>query len=78
LLFPAIAIPVENKRDFECPKDQLDTLRSYIPSVTKILTIGWRATEQPFLDILRSGLKYKPKLMVVTQDPSVSIMGEAS
>ncbi len=66
--YPAIAIPVENKRDFECPADHLTVLESCIPTVTKILSIGWRATEKPFLEMLKNGLNYKPKILAVAQD----------
>jgi len=66
--FPAIAIPVEDKRDFECPPEHLDALESCLPRVTRMLTVGWRATEKPFLDLLKRHFKYKQKLMVVAQD----------
>jgi|CXWL01.1.fsa_nt_gi hypothetical protein len=56
---PALAIPVEEKVAFECPEDHLDKLKSFLPEVTKILTIGWRAAEKPFLDLLRQGVRSK-------------------
>jgi len=55
-VFPALAIPVEEKLDFECPAEHVEALKSFLPNVTKILVIGWRATEKPFLEILKSGL----------------------
>ena len=55
-VFPALAIPVESKLEFECPSEHVDALRSFIPGVTKILIIGWRATEAPFLEMLKRGL----------------------
>jgi hypothetical protein len=65
-IFPALAIPVESKLEFECPEDHVHALRSFIPDVTKILIIGWRATEQPFLDMLQKGLHDKRcQVMVV-------------
>jgi hypothetical protein len=51
-LFPAIAIPVENKVQFEMPSDHLGLLKKLMPSVTKLLVIGWRATDIPFLELL--------------------------
>ncbi len=51
-MFPAIAIPVTQKVSFECPQTHLDTLIEVIPKVTKILTVGWRGTEQHFLKLL--------------------------
>ena len=51
--FPAIAIPVQKKRDYECPSEHLDALRDFIPKAKKLLVIGWRAMESHFLDLLR-------------------------
>ena len=55
-LFPAIAIPVQRKDEFECPKEHLDLIRSLLPKVSKILFIGWKAQEDHFLRMLREGL----------------------
>jgi hypothetical protein len=52
-VYPAIALPVETKSEFECPSDHLNYLKSDIPNVTKLLVIGWRATEAHFLDLWR-------------------------
>jgi hypothetical protein len=64
-LFPALAIPVERKRSFECPPEHLDALRTCIPEVSKILIIGWRATEYNFLDLLVNNLRKQVRVMVV-------------
>lgn len=67
--FPALAIPVENKSEFVCPPEHLTALANVIPQVTKIISIGWRATEQKFLNMLRSpltGLEGSADLMVVS------------
>lgn len=68
-VFPAIAIPIENKNTFECPTNILNGLESVIPEVTKVLIIGWQAKEQHFLGMLRSrrmdSLKH---VMVVDHD----------
>jgi hypothetical protein len=50
-VYPAIALPVETKSDFECPSDHLNYLKGDIPNVTTLLVIGWRATEAHFLDL---------------------------
>ncbi len=63
---PALAIPVEGKLDFECPSEHVEALKAFVPEVRKILMIGWRATEQPFLEILKHGLgQANPHIMVV-------------
>lgn len=64
-LFPALAIPVERKLDYECPDDHLDVLRECIPQVTKLLVIGWRATEVTFLQLLAERFGPDVRTMVV-------------
>jgi SIR2-like protein len=56
-LVPAIAIPVEKKTDFECPQSHLNELKRLLPQVDRLLLIGWRATEDHFLTLLRDNLK---------------------
>lgn len=63
--FPAIAIPVEVKNDFECPANHVAKLKEMIPQVDRILIIGWRATEKPFLQLLAADLKLPVKGLVV-------------
>src|SRR5882762_1220030 len=53
-VYPAIALPVETKSNFECPSDHLNYLKSDIPNVTKLLVIGWRATEAHFLELWKA------------------------
>ena len=65
VVFPAIAIPVERKSQFECPSDHFDALRSRLPNVRKILVIGWRAMEEHFLKILSEHLRAPLEVLVV-------------
>ena len=53
LLFPAIAIPVETKKDYECPDQHLRALEELLPNVTKLLIIGWRGAEAHFLALVK-------------------------
>jgi hypothetical protein len=62
--FPAIAIPLQNKDSFECPAEQIKRVFDVIPKVTKLLLVGWRATETPFLQMLKDRLA-NPKMLVV-------------
>ncbi|MFZ3326821.1 MAG: hypothetical protein WA231_13425 [Methylocella sp.] len=55
-LFPAIALPVETKLDFECPPDHLECLRAHLGKITKVLTVGWAAQERHFLTLLKENL----------------------
>ena len=65
VLFPALAIPTESKRDFECPNDHVEVLQDFLPKVSKILVIGWRATEKPFLQMLTQYLKQGVQVFIV-------------
>src|SRR5579862_4671385 len=51
-LVPAIAIPVEQKSCFECPAEHLHRLEQLLPTTERLLIIGWRATEEHFLNLL--------------------------
>ena len=64
-VFPAIAIPVETKVDYECPDEHLEALRAAIPEVDKLLVIGWRAAEKPFLELLAENLRHPVNGLVV-------------
>lgn len=71
-VFPVIAIPFQNKTQdtFVWPPSHLTHLLELLPSVTKILIIGWQAREAHFLEILRSSLRGLTHLMVVGKDAS--------
>ena len=62
---PAIAIPVEREKNFECPPYLLEELIALLPQTTKVLVIGWRATEDHFLGLLKTHLKPGVRLHVV-------------
>ncbi len=65
-LYPAIAIPVQSKEQYECPESHFQTLKRFLPDVTKILIIGWQGAEKHFLQDLKDGLsKNEPQVMVV-------------
>jgi hypothetical protein len=57
VVFPAISIPVENKDEFSCPPDHVTALEGLLPHVTKMITIGWRATEDKFLKMLLDSME---------------------
>jgi len=65
--FPAIAIPVEKEKNFECPPNLLEELKALLPQTTRILVIGWRATEEHFLNLLKTYLKPGVRLHVVAK-----------
>lgn len=52
-ILPALAIPVEAKREFSCPEEHVEVLKACIPEVTKILVVGWRGVEAHMIELLR-------------------------
>jgi hypothetical protein len=71
VVFPAISIPVQDKDEFTCPENHINALAEVLPQVTKVLTVGWRATEADFLRMIGSpltGLPQASALMVVSGD----------
>ncbi len=78
-MFPAIAIPVEKKRSFECPPHLIEELKSLMPDARKVLVIGWRATEAHFLDLLKNYLRAGVHLYIVSgpRGPNGEEPGEA-
>jgi len=69
-VFPALAIPVETKQDYECPLEHQKTLERCVPEVTKMLVIGWRATERRFIDLLCEKLPPDVRIMTVAENQS--------
>jgi len=70
VLFPALALPVDRKDEFSCPTEHIAALANVIPQITKISIIGWRATEEKLLNMLRSrltGLSGSAELMIVAE-----------
>jgi hypothetical protein len=67
ILFPALAIPVETKKSYECPTSHVDFLKKVIPKVKKVLIVGWRGAEAHFLTMLRGGLSQTARFMIVTE-----------
>jgi hypothetical protein len=65
LVFPAIAIPVQTKREFQCPARVIEVLHSMLPRVTKILVVGWRATEGHLLKLLQRNIKRPVEIGIV-------------
>lgn len=66
-LIPAIAIPFESKKTFECPASHVASLERCLPDVSKVLTIGWRGAEVHFLEVLKKHLKRKVSVMIVAE-----------
>ena len=65
-LFPAIAIPIEIKSDYECPDYHLEALLAFLPKVDRILIIGWRGAEKHFLQTVAANLQQDVQGFVVS------------
>jgi hypothetical protein len=68
---PAIAIPTQSKTSFECPPEQIEALKGWLPEVDRILIIGWRAQERHFLELCTRHLAEKTdvEVLVVSESP---------
>jgi hypothetical protein len=67
---PALAVPVERKLAFECPPQHVTALEEHLGDVDRILSIGWRAAELTFLDLLSEHAKLDLKGLVVANAKS--------
>ncbi len=67
-MFAALSIPVEIKSGYECPQEHQEVLEDCLPQVTKVLVIGWRASENQFLKTLTNLLPSSANIMVVSRD----------
>ncbi len=65
---PALAIPVVRKEHYECPVDHLNRLDAFLPKVTKLLVIGWRANESHFLERLQKNLTGNDIRVMIVSD----------
>jgi hypothetical protein len=64
---PAVAIPYERKAAFECPREHLEELDDFLHQTISILVIGWRGSEQHFLDHVEANVQGKgPAVLIVS------------
>ncbi|WP_380162649.1 hypothetical protein [Kineococcus sp. R86509] len=64
---PAMAIPVERKPGLVMPEELRQAMIQDLQQATSVITIGWRAAEQHFLDVLQKNLPKGLGLHVVTK-----------
>lgn len=64
-LFPALTVPMEAK-PFEFPEEHNKVLARCIAETTRLLVVGWRATERHFLRMWRSDRYHRPRTQIVT------------
>ncbi len=56
LALPALALPLTEKTQFACPEAHIEALRSDLEAVTRVLVVGWRASELHFLTMWKEAL----------------------
>ena len=78
LVFPAIAIPVEGKGDFACPPAHMAALKSSMGEVTRILAIGWRASDHRFLASLGEGSLAGKRVHIVAASEKEALQTKAN
>jgi len=65
-MVPAISVPFTTKPSFELPDSHMSKLIELMPQVTRLLVIGWRAGDQPFLDLLKEHMRQPVQCMIVS------------
>jgi len=67
-LFPAIALPVDNKNTFIWPSEQRDLLEHRLArgSFGRVLIVGWRGVEAHFLELLIQHITPQARIVVVS------------
>jgi hypothetical protein len=74
---PALALPVATKSEYECPDDHQKVLAQSFQNVTKVLVIGWRATENRFLKSFAQGIgRNRPQFLVVSRNEESAVQVE--
>jgi hypothetical protein len=62
MALPAIAVPLEQVKPFECPALHLERLKDLLPRVTEIVSIGWRGKEKHFLEMMKGCCKKRASM----------------
>ncbi len=65
-LIPALAIPIVQKLHFECPEEHLKKLDVYLPKISKLLIVGWRANERHFIQKMSRAITNPLRVMIVS------------
>lgn len=78
VLVPALALPVTAKRDFSWPREQREHLEAMRGGhVDRVLTIGWRAAEPHFLELLTPVVQAESRILAVTGGEKTSAAADA-
>lgn len=72
-IFPAIAVPIDDKHNFVCPTSHMDEARKILRETDKILIIGWKAGDKNILDEFKNNLPQRFGVLAVTRDVESAI-----
>lgn len=64
--WPAVALPTTKKQRFICPPKHVERLQGLLSQVDRVLTVGWRASEQEFLNLWTLSSSSDHEIHVVT------------
>ena len=72
-LFPALTIPIENKSQYECPQEHSETMERNLPHISRMLLIGWHASEKRFLDTLADSIRKDTEIMIISRNETSAL-----
>jgi hypothetical protein len=77
-LFPALTIPIENKSKYECPQEHSETMERNLPHISRMLLIGWRASEKRFVGSLADNIQKDTRIMIIssTETNALHLIGQ--
>jgi hypothetical protein len=65
-LMPQLAIPMQTKIEFVCPMSMLNKLREALPKTSRVLIVGWKAGDLPFVNLLAEHVRPRTRVHVVS------------
>jgi hypothetical protein len=74
LLLPALAVPMRDKDTFECPAEHIRLLNDALPSVRRLLVIGWRGADPKLLSLIAERAKGLEAIQIVSRTMDSAIV----
>ncbi|RNL78909.1 SIR2 family protein [Nocardioides marmorisolisilvae] len=65
---PALSIPMRRKANFTMPSSHLARMKEDLRQVTTVISVGWRARERHFLDLLQDHLGSSPAQLIAVAE----------
>jgi hypothetical protein len=61
-------VPTETKSTFQCPTEHVAAIEAALPTVDRVLVVGWRGGEHDFLRVWRDRVDPEVEGLVVSGD----------